>query len=136
MQEKRSSTKPTSPDQIIEDLGGCGRFQVFMGITVHLTKTLISFSVMSTIMLTATPPKWWCANDKVKFNKTSCSVDANATCPEKTCFMNDTKCETFEFAGVRTLVSEFSLLCDLDYIPSTVMSLQASGMLVGSLIAG
>ena len=31
---------------------------------------------------------------------------------------------------------QFQLLCDLDYIPSTVMSLQASGMLVGSLVAG
>ncbi|XP_053378940.1 uncharacterized protein F23F12.3-like [Mercenaria mercenaria] len=109
-----------------------------MGITVHATKTFISFSIMSMILISATPP-WWCVSEVTYSNMTSCINSPNNTlhCQEKTCYLNGTKCKRFQFGGsARTIVSEFELLCGLDYIPSTVMSMQIFGMLTGALLAG
>ncbi|XP_060565157.1 organic cation transporter protein-like [Ruditapes philippinarum] len=128
----------SSPDKIIEDLGGCGRLQIRIGITVHATKGLICFSIMSMILISATP-QWWCVSDVTSSNMTSCVDSKNNSlfCHEKKCHVNGTKCSRFVFEGsARTVVTEFKLLCGLDYIPSTVMSMQTFGMLAGALAAG
>lgn len=108
------ASKERSPDQIIVDLGGCGRYQACMGIIVHLTKTLISFSIMSMVMITATP-KWWCHDDVINHNITMCSdvmnTNSSTNCFENTCFVNNTRCQTFRFgSNVRTAVSEVRTL--------------------------
>ena len=129
---KMSQPKPTSPDEIIEELGGCGRFQKCMGFTVHLTKTLISFSVMSTIMLTATP-NWWCIDDSTDNNNTVCTDDnGNKTrmCHEKTCRLNNTKCVKYEFSGVRTAVSEVRILLPLGIYMFSSKTKLSKGILI------
>ncbi|XP_053393411.1 organic cation/carnitine transporter 2-like isoform X2 [Mercenaria mercenaria] len=133
----------TSPDQIIHELGGCGRYQIRMNVIVHLIKTIVCWSASSMVIISATP-NWWCEDDVVlnELNMTACSSIENGSevimCPLKSCFaVNDTKCSDFAFAsGMNTIVSEFELVCGKAYIPSTVMSLQVAGQLVGNIIAG
>lgn len=137
-------------DDVIEELGGCGRFQVRLGFTVHLTKSLACFSFLSMIFITATP-NWWCARktDDTSWNRGNQSlvlVNYNETYDnstvvderlEKTCAVNLTSCESIRFSlDVRTLVSEFELVCDLSYVPSMIISLQTCGVLLGGPIAG
>jgi hypothetical protein len=102
------SSEVSNVEQIIADLGGCGRFQLKMGITVHASKFLIIFSTMSMIFIAATP-QWWCVSDVTPSNMTSCILGRNNTlyCHEKKCDVNGTKCNRFVFSGrERTMVTE------------------------------
>ncbi|KAL4240616.1 hypothetical protein ACF0H5_001407 [Mactra antiquata] len=131
-------TSPANPDEIIEQFGGCGRFQIMINVASHAMKTVVCFSIMSMVIISRTPP-WWCNDEVALNNMTSCVAFENGTeifrCPEKTCSINGTKCSSFGY-NKRTLVSEFNLVCDLDYIPSFIMSLQVAGTLVGNVMAG
>ena len=92
-----------TPDDIIHELGGCGRFQIRMALIVHIMKTVICWSAMSMIFVTATP-KWWCADDITGGNMT----DNITTSTLKMCTTrNGSKCTKFEFAqDMRTIVNE------------------------------
>ena len=49
-------------DDVINELGGCGRFQGRMAVLVHLMKTIVCWSLTSIIFVAAVP-KWRCLND-------------------------------------------------------------------------
>ncbi|XP_045211468.2 organic cation transporter protein-like [Mercenaria mercenaria] len=128
-----------SPDRIIEDLGGCGRFQVRMSIVVHMMKTLVTFSVTSMIIISPTP-KWWCDDESKYKNISSCVQHENGTqtivCTLESCSVNWSACNNYGYSETGTIVEEFNLVCNQDYIPSTVMTLQVAGTLAGNLLAG
>ncbi|WAQ97184.1 ORCT-like protein [Mya arenaria] len=101
-----------TPEQIVEVLGGCGRFQIRVSVLVHLIKTFMCFSQISMILISSTPP-WACADSQTDApsNATSCSDDEerNSTyCPSRNCLTyNGTRCNQFYFEGrSRTLVTE------------------------------
>lgn len=103
------------PDRVIEELGGCGRFQIRMSIVVHVIKTVVCFSVFSTIIMSKTPT-WSCIDDVIPQNSTSCIASRNGSevniCPKKACTLaNGTRCSKFAFEGkLNTIVSEASKL--------------------------
>lgn len=137
---KDKGTDAVSPDKIIEDIGGCGRFQVRMSVVVHLIKTIVCFTFTGMIIISATPA-WYCQDDVVVNNMTSCLALQNGTtvdfCQKKTCYINETMCKSFGFEGsLTTIVSEFKLVCDRDFIPSMINSIQISGTLVGNVASG
>ncbi|XP_060552261.1 organic cation/carnitine transporter 2-like [Ruditapes philippinarum] len=138
---KDNDTKVASPDAIIENLGGCGRFQIRMSIVVHLIKTIICFSFMGMIIISAAPP-WWCTDGATGNDVKTCTVHENNTavqyCQSKSCVNgNNSKCQNFGFeSSLNTIVNEFNLVCDRDYIPSIINSIQISGVLVGNIVAG
>jgi hypothetical protein len=98
------------PDKIIEDIGGCGRFQVRMAIVVHLIKTIICFTVTGMIFISKTPA-WWCEDEIIERNMTSCiaDVDVNGTsfdfCPKKACNINGAACSRVNFDRSLTTVA-------------------------------
>lgn len=101
---------PTHPDKIIEEMGGCGRFQIMINVLSHAMKIVTCFSVTSMIIISATP-SWWCNDEVAMKNMTSCVEIQNETevvvCPKKACIINGTKCSSYEFGGtMRTLVTE------------------------------
>ncbi|XP_052769357.1 organic cation transporter protein-like [Mya arenaria] len=132
-----------TPEQIVEVLGGCGRFQIRVSVLVHLIKTFMCFSQISMILISSTPP-WACADSQTDApsNATSCSDDEerNSTyCPSRNCLTyNGTRCNQFYFEGrSRTLVTEYHLMCNgQDFIPSTIMTIQVFGTLIANPIAG
>ena len=127
---------PTSPDQIIHDLGGCGRYQIRMNVIVHVIKTVICWSASAMVIVSATP-KWWCADDEVlnELNVTSCVSSINGSeviaCPVKSCFAaNETKCSKFAFApGMNTIVSEVCVSLSYSYsMPRQVFNRKTSAI--------
>ena len=49
-------------DEIIKEIGGCGRFQIVLGIVMHTIKLSTVWS-MFTMVFAAATPKWWCYDD-------------------------------------------------------------------------
>ena len=102
-------TSPVKADDIITEIGGCGRFQWRLNIIVHMINTIVCFSMNSITIFSATP-SWTCADDE------SCdyTINDNGTetfipCPEKACFhINSTRaCKKFLFDDeVRNMVTE------------------------------
>ncbi|XP_053387556.1 solute carrier family 22 member 4-like isoform X2 [Mercenaria mercenaria] len=121
----------TTPDEVIKDLGGCGRYQVRLCVIIHLVKTVISFSSANLVIITSVP-EWRC-NDNVYNNGTFLEPSWNQTCLT----MNGTECDSFSFEEeTNTLVSEFKLICRNDFIPSTVNSIQLAGAMASNIILG
>ena len=109
MSDKTSSEKTAGPDEhsvhnpddVIIELGGCGRFQIRIAILVHVIKTVCCWSTISIVYITATP-RWRCADDP-SVNETN-----GDNVFDKACFTaNGSKCVNFEFEpGMNTIVSE------------------------------
>ena len=93
-----------SPDDIIHELGGCGRYQMRMALIVHMMKIVICWSGMSMIFVTATP-KWRCADGDGLVDNFTFPANISTT---KTCTnANGTACQKYEFdKDMRTIVSE------------------------------
>ncbi|XP_052816361.1 organic cation/carnitine transporter 2-like [Mya arenaria] len=130
--------KELTPDEVIDELGGCGRFQWRINVIAHLMKTIICFSITGLIFISATP-KWRCVDNNVCTNDTfmKYSNDSDSFCPPKTCTIGNNSCQNIQFEdGLKTMVTDFELVCDRDFIPSTTQSIQISGALVGNLISG
>jgi hypothetical protein len=116
--ENAKDTNCVSPDQIIQDIGGCGRFQVRMVVVVHLIKTVVCFAFSSMIIISA-PTIWWCNDDLLTNNTTSCAVLLNprnesalSYCHIKNCYTaNNTECKSFGYdRRLTTVVGEVCIL--------------------------
>ncbi|KAL4240148.1 hypothetical protein ACF0H5_000942 [Mactra antiquata] len=145
-QKSEVETSEVSPDDIIEELGGCGPFQIRLSLIVHLIKTVVCFSVNTLVLFSATP-NWFCANDELIGNISSCfdNLDGNneserlCADAEKQCNVNkSTKCSTYEYDdySISTFTGEFNLVCGNDFIPSTISSINIVGLLLGNLAGG
>lgn len=105
-----------TPDDIINELGGCGRFQLRMSLLVHVMKTICSWSAISLVFVTAVP-NWRCVD-----SVSGPYIIENATGSEnisvdKSCLnILGEKCKHFEFdTGMRTIVSEVRNLGSVTY---------------------
>ncbi|KAH3855735.1 solute carrier family 22 member 6-A-like [Dreissena polymorpha] len=133
-------------DKIIEEIGGCGRFQWRMSALIHSMKTVVAFCLVASVLMSKKPAAWWCrtsydvnATGSVGDATASCASQPNATnCFLKTCRpRNVSGCEAYEYDNSpSTLVTEFDLLCDLSWVPSTIMSIQLGGVLLGNFVGG
>ncbi|XP_060552265.1 organic cation transporter protein-like [Ruditapes philippinarum] len=109
MEEKEIKTNNgMNPDDIIEQTGGCGRYQIRMSIVIHLIKTVVCFA-FSNLVIGSKTPTWYCVEDFIQNNLTSTTDFANGS---------------------------FELVCDKDFIPSTINSIQIAGVLAGNVISG
>ena len=52
------------PEEIIERIGGCGRFQVFLSVMCHLMK-LPTVLTMYLMMISIATPSWRCMDDEL-----------------------------------------------------------------------
>lgn len=99
------------PDDIIEELGGCGKYQWRLNVFVHLLKTIVCFSISSMVIISA-PQQWTCTD--ACHNATYSFTDQNVSnvgveCQEKSCFPGNgtEQCSRFHFnVDTRTMVSE------------------------------
>ncbi|KAL4240146.1 hypothetical protein ACF0H5_000940 [Mactra antiquata] len=147
VEEKRERNNELNPDKILEDLGGCGMYQIKMAVIIHLIKTIFNFTSNSLVIFTATP-KWFCSSEDTRRNISTCfqefhgNNESISVCEhtKEQCYMSNTSqanCNSFEFDGnFRTIVSQFNLVCDRAFIPSTINSIHIAGILVGNLLGG
>jgi hypothetical protein len=109
--DTKTDDKSIDPDTVIEQLGGCGKYQMRMTVIVHLMKTVICFSATNLLISTKTPT-WWCKDD---LNLNNVSYNTNITNPDYDNKMscktrNGTKCTTILYdESITTLVSEVML---------------------------
>ena len=102
------------PEEVILELGGCGRFQIRMALLIHLMNIVVAWSLYAMVFVTATP-KWWCRDVDLNSDLSyyNLSTFANTTY-EKVCVAeNGTPCSNFEFrtSDMRTIVTEVILVC-------------------------
>ncbi|CAC5421931.1 SLC22A4_5 [Mytilus coruscus] len=122
-------------ENVLENIGGCGRFQFFINFFVLGTKTVVAWS---TLMMSfgGVVPDWTCtwnmdSGDKYMSNSTfvkQCSIENSTVNPI---------CSSRQFDSSKsTVVSEWNLVCDKEWIVSTITTIQMGGLLVGAIISG
>lgn len=107
MSERRSYREI---ENLLEETGGCGRYQILLTCTVHLCKTILAFTMLF-MVYGAAVPSWWCADDTqgnvsmVRNESTlhQCEYVTNGT---------SRQCQTFVFDdSMSTVVSKVSNAC-------------------------
>ncbi|KAL4228893.1 hypothetical protein ACF0H5_011933 [Mactra antiquata] len=156
------------PEAILEEIGGCGSFQIHLSILSHFMKLPTLFSMLLMVFSTASP-KWECADDKnilignstwekterlhvynrtyndnvnvtmgKSFPRYNISIehvnyDNRNNCENR----NGTRCSTIKYGTeMNTIVTEWSMACEMSWIPSTIASVQMCGILIGNLVSG
>ncbi|XP_060063862.1 organic cation transporter-like protein [Ylistrum balloti] len=122
-------------DDLIEKHGGFGRFQLFIMVVVLGGMSSVAFSMMMMTFAGFTPD-WSCVieNDFVQ--------NVVPTSTVKQCYpaidnITTTTCEMFNFSSsMKTVVRQWDLVCDRAWIPSTITTIQMSGVLLGGLFTG
>ncbi|XP_052777401.1 solute carrier family 22 member 21-like isoform X2 [Mya arenaria] len=114
-------------DDLLLSIGGCGRYQWRLVVTLHLLQILVVFSLNSNIIISATK-EWRCADETICGRIRNVSDFSNSThgCPVKQCKFtlvdNETvECERFQFHDNTTFVAEdwryILLMCALLGVP-------------------
>ncbi|XP_069110508.1 organic cation transporter protein-like [Argopecten irradians] len=136
---------------LIDETGGFSRFQILMFASVSFSKVGPVWSML-VMAFGGAIPTWWCAND-VSYDMTSYNYSSshNSTwnsgynnrnmssqqCSTSIDNATSIACSNFQFdENMNTIVSEWSLVCDKDWVPSTITTIQMVGLLVSGLVAG
>lgn len=124
-------------EDLIEQTGGCGRYQVLLCFIVHSMKCIVCFSMVF-MVFGAAAPNWWCIDETVAFGNGSSELRTGGAGYKSCTGANETvACSKFIFEdSMQTLVTQWNLVCDRAWIPSTVTSIQMAGVLVGNLACG
>ncbi|RUS83434.1 hypothetical protein EGW08_008806 [Elysia chlorotica] len=144
-------------EDIYDDIGGLGTFQVIIIVWLYGLKSMVGWSMMQ-MSFAAYGPDYTCTADTYTYSSPSVvstlsnssysseqpsslilaipigSVLANLT---NVCSVNGTSCSSYVYDGVkRTVVTEFDLVCDLKWIRSAITSVQMGGVMFGAFVAG
>ena len=112
-----SSLPAVHLEDIIQDLGGCGRFQIILTFIVHTMKGVVCFTMVA-MTFGAAVPDWWCLDDLI--GKNTSDVLGNKSLPQfQSCsYGNGTKvCSIFLYAdSMKTVVTEVGIFLSLCFI--------------------
>ena len=96
------------PDEVIQELGGCGRFQVRVAVIIHLMNIVATWSMYAMVFVSAST-KWRCRDDdSFLLDELNVSQDINKTFGQVCHNRNGSSCSEFEFAttDMHTIVTE------------------------------
>ncbi|XP_033761056.1 solute carrier family 22 member 6-like [Pecten maximus] len=131
-------------ENVIEESGGFGRFQTLLFLVTMPSKLGMGWSMLM-MSIAGAVPQWWCMHDHTSRpgNSTESPIeryqnDSNLhQCTIHGSGNSTEECQTFKLDdSLYTIVNEWDLICDRDGIPSTITTIQMSGILVSGLIAG
>ncbi|KAL4240698.1 hypothetical protein ACF0H5_001490 [Mactra antiquata] len=119
-------------EDIIRDLGGCGRFQWITAIIVQVSKSIASWSMLA-MTFNGQEPDFMCSKGDMGNSSVNQSVFDNV-CHA----VNQTdNCDGYIFDDdMSTVVNEWNLVCDSKWIVAMITTIQMSGVLVGCFISG
>ncbi|KAK7476017.1 hypothetical protein BaRGS_00032724 [Batillaria attramentaria] len=127
-------------DDLVKEAGGAGKFQVMMTAALKVGMMPIAWSMMQ-MAFAGLVPDWWClpADDLGRYgdHRGNWTRD-NATFQVCTVPGGEQACEdhiTFD-ESVKTVVNEWSLVCDLSYVKPLMTTLQMVGVLLGAFLGG
>ncbi|KAH3709058.1 solute carrier family 22 member 6-like isoform X1 [Dreissena polymorpha] len=118
--------EPITLGNIIKETGDCGAFQIIGTVYNSFALVVLSWSML-TMAYSASVPKFTCVVFQNGTNLTSSDA----------CDVNGTLCDVIKYdANMRTIVSEWGLVCDRQWVSQTITTIQMSGMLVGGIFWG
>jgi len=121
-----------SVDSILDYLGQFGRFQQLLYFMLWLPAASMAAGVYVAVYMEWSP-EFSCADDQ---SKNDPHQDFDGSCYRSD---NVTKCESYEYDTslfTSTVVSDFNLVCDRDFIRTLSKTIYMMGMLVGSFVFG
>ncbi|XP_062621143.1 solute carrier family 22 member 4-like [Saccostrea cucullata] len=125
-------------EDIITECGGFGRFQYIVIGVAFLVKVSCAWSVLM-MQFAGASPEWWCTwNTNTSYGYTG--NDSKETLEVCKAPNNESlygRCSSFRFSSeINTIVNEWELICDMDWVSSTITTIQMAGMLVAGLLSG
>ncbi|ESO98457.1 hypothetical protein LOTGIDRAFT_239057 [Lottia gigantea] len=119
-------------DNLIEDIGSFGKFQLIMLVVVMTPKLGIGYNMMI-MAYGSLIPDWWCIKQgETIFNMTNSSYQHCEASPES----SNSSCQRVYDPTISTVVSEWDLVCERKWITPSISSIQMGGVLLGALIGG
>ncbi|KAK3794042.1 hypothetical protein RRG08_028474 [Elysia crispata] len=126
-------------EEIFDDIGGFGKAQWICTILISYMFLVAAWSMMQ-MAFAVMVPDWYCVEDSVPEDTHQGLLQqfyTNRSELFEKCSLNDSSCSSFDFVtSKRTVVNEWSLVCDYKWIPSAMISIQMAGVLVGAVVAG
>ncbi|CAL1525830.1 unnamed protein product [Lymnaea stagnalis] len=118
-------------EDILEELGGMGKFQWLVTICIASAQFTMGWSMLQ-MSFASMVPDYTCIVGEGGNDTTFNDTDTLNVCE-----VNGTECSRYLFHGsVNTVSSEWGLICDLRWIKATVTSIQMGGVFLGALISG
>ena len=94
-------------EDVIKDIGGCGRFQCILSVIIHSMKCIVCFSMLAMVFCGAVPD-WWCI-DELPSHYDGDIVGNRTLSHYKSCTTGNGSgtCTTFLYVGsISTVVTE------------------------------
>lgn len=123
-------------ERVLVECGGLGKLQWILIFVVIGSKLAITWSMLMMTFAGATPD-WWCAwqNQTSGFNDSY--VESLKTCSPPANYSVGDTCMSIRFSDDKnTIVNEWNLICDEEWIASTITTIQMGGLLASGFIAG
>ncbi|KAK3794047.1 hypothetical protein RRG08_028479 [Elysia crispata] len=129
-------------ESIFDDLGGFGLAQWIIVTFIFYPFVAASWGMIQ-MAFAVMVPDWHCVELMSHDSTPQLQQDqhqqlySNRSDLVKACAINGSACARFEFTGDKqTVVNEWSLICSHKWIPSTMISIQMGGVLIGAVMAG
>ncbi|XP_046339725.2 solute carrier family 22 member 15-like [Haliotis rufescens] len=117
-------------EDLIEDIGSFGRFQILIILIAGTPKMLFGWSMVIPVVA-GVVPDWWCVPEGQDLNTTMGNSSVYKQCP----VANNTCIRVYSDSMV-TAVSQWDLVCEKGQVSKTIASLQMAGVMVGVALAG
>ncbi|RUS84891.1 hypothetical protein EGW08_007360 [Elysia chlorotica] len=132
-------------EEIFDDIGGFGKAQWICTVLISYMFLVAAWSMMQ-MAFAVKIPDWYCVeetsvNDTQQYGSQQREqlqqLYTNRSDLFQKCSLNQSSCASYDFVTpMRTVVNEWSLVCDHKWIPSTMISIQMAGVLLGAVLAG
>ncbi|GFO44113.1 hypothetical protein PoB_007061800 [Plakobranchus ocellatus] len=134
----------TTIEAIYDDIGGFSVAQCIIISFIFYNFLGASWSMIQ-MAFAVKVPDWTCVANEfgdlqqlgTEFYSNVTQVYSNGSEFSEKCSVNGSVCINYEFSGAKTtIVNEWNLVCDYEWIPSVVISVQMGGVLVGAALSG
>ena len=133
-------------EDLIEDLGGLGKFQLILIVLVNSSQLFTGWSMLM-MSYAGLVPDFYCRTEDNYTSASSTSLSSAAAVVDledqlgndtlNVCSVNGTSCHAFTFTGPdHTVINEWELVCDQKWAKQIITSVQMGGVAVGAVLAG
>lgn len=130
-------------EELLQDAGGFGRFQIANLLILYLGKLFCGWSMFQ-MTFAGIVPDFVCKGSSdenvidlaalpVNFTKNKCYLPLNASSPISSKF----ECVAYNYTSpYTTVMKDFDLVCGQEWIRQALTSIQMAGLMVGCMVAG
>ena len=115
---------------MVTAIGEFGLTQFLIVLTVNLTTIITTYTMLMTSQLFIIEPDWW-----LMTSYRNLTLKQFKQCPHNTAVVSINQLIVFD-ESTDTFVSEWNLICDKSWIPSTIKTTYSVSVILGALIVG